>query len=133
MSQYVSLRQLHPIACQVVDQWREDNAVIAIMVVFPDHENYNAQPGDYISSSVFPDEDVVEAIDVYALAAKRYDRVPDYVLYPGNRVLVITGRDILPLDYVDYHRYCAAIVRDAYMLGVIDLSVTQSTTQEVQP
>jgi len=131
MSQYTSLRQLQPIACQVKDTWHEGNAVLAIMVVFPDHENYNAQPGDYISSSVFPDEDVVEAIDVYALAAKRYDRVPDYVLYPGNRVLVITGRDILPLDYIDYDCYCKVIVRDAYVLDVIDLLVTQSSTQEV--
>jgi hypothetical protein len=129
MTQYVSLRQLHPIACQVVDQWREDNAVLAITVVSPDHADYNAQPGDYISTDV----DGAVAIDVYALAAKQCDRVPDHVHYPGDRVLVITGRDILPLDYVDYHCYCAAIVRDAYVLGVIDLSVTQSSTQEAQP
>jgi hypothetical protein len=126
MSQYVSLRQLHPIACQVVDQWREGNAVLAIMVVSPDHEDYNAQPGDYLSTDV----NGVVAIDCYTLAAKQCDRVPDHVHYPGDRVLVITGRDILPLDYVDYHCYCAVIVRDAYVLDIIDLPINHPSIQE---
>ena len=123
MSQYTSLRQLQPIACQVKDTWHEGNAVLAIMVVFPDHENYNAQPGDYVSSSVVENGEGAIAIDAYALAAKRYDRVPDHVHFPGDRVLVIRGRDILPLDYMDYHCYCAALVRDAYVLDVIDLPI----------
>ena len=131
MSQYVSFRQLHPIACQVVDKWREGNSVLAIMVLSPSEEAYSAQPGDCVTSSVFPDVDGAVAIDVYALAAKRYDRVPDYVHFPGDRVLVIRGRDILPLDYVDYHCYCAALVRDAYVLDIIDLPINHPSIQEV--
>jgi hypothetical protein len=128
---------LHPIACQVKEDWSEDNAVLAIMVVEPGDENYDAQPGDRVSPTVIYDEDdnpaindCTVAIDVYALSAKQYEIVPDHVHYPGDRVLVITGRDILPLGYIDYHCYGTALVRDAYVLDVIDLPVTQSTTQE---
>jgi hypothetical protein len=137
MSQYISLRQLHPIACQVKETWSEDNAVLAIMVVEPGDENYDAQPGDRVSPTAIYDEydnpaiyDGTIAIDVYALADKQYDQVPEYVHLPGDRVLVITGHDILPLDITEYHSYGTALVREASVLDVINLPATQSTTQE---
>jgi hypothetical protein len=138
MEQYISLRQLHPIACQVKEKWSEDNAVLAIMVVGPSNADYNAQSGDSVLPTFIYDEHDrpfvyggTVAIDVYALADKQYNRVIDYVHYPGDRVLVITGRDILPLGYVDYHCFGTALVRDAFVLDVINLPVQPSTTQEV--
>jgi hypothetical protein len=137
MSQYISLRQLHPIACQVKEKWGEDNAVLAIMVVSPGDKDYYAEPGDHLSQTPYYDDldyptlyDGTIAIDAYALSAKRYGGLPDYVAYPGDKVLVITGHEILPLGYTDYHVYCTALIRDARVLDIIELPVKQSTTQE---